>query len=136
MKKTILATLAAASLLGLGATAANAQVRITVGPPAPLVETVPAARPGYVWAGGHYEWRHGQYVWVGGHWVGERRGHEWRDARWVQRGNGEWVMVGGNWERRLDYDHDRGRHYGYRRDSDGDGVPDRFDRRPLNPNRS
>ena len=28
-----------------------------------------------------------------------------------------------------------GHHHGYRRDSDHDGVPDRFDRRPYNPRR-
>lgn len=134
MKKITLAALAAASLLGLGATAANAQVSITVGPPAPMVEAVPAARPGFVWAGGHYEWRHGQYVWVGGRWIGERRGYEWREPRWVQRGNGQWMMVGGNWEHRAwEREHDR---YGYRHDRDGDGVPDRMDRHPNNPNRS
>jgi hypothetical protein len=62
-------------------------------------------------------------------------------------------MVGGNWERgRWEREHDRdyGRHgrygrdrqyeehgqYGPRGDMDGDGVPNRFDRFPRDPNRS
>jgi hypothetical protein len=127
MKRTTLAALLAASLLGLGTAAANAQVNavITVGPPAPIVETVPGPRPGYVWGGGHYEWRHGQYVWVGGRWIAERRGYEWREPRWVQRGNGEWVMVGGSWERAHwghEYDRDYREHGRYwHRDDDRRG---------------
>lgn len=128
-RKTLLAAAFAASLLGFGA-AAQAQVAITIAPPAPRYEAVPAARPGWVWAPGHYQWRHGEYVWVGGNWMRERAGYEYREPRWVQRGNGEWTMVGGNWEHRWD----ERRHAG--RDSDRDGVPDRFDRHPYNPRRS
>ena len=118
--KTILAGAFAAALMGLGATAAQAQVYVEIAPPAPRHEVVPAARPGHVWSGGHYEWRGNQYVWVPGHWVTARQGYEWRDARWVQRANGQWYMVGGSWER------------GPNGDRDHDGVPNRFDRRNDN----
>ena len=50
-------------------------------PPTVVVET-PRSRPGYIWVGGHHEWRHRRYVWVGGHLVRERRRHHWEDGRW------------------------------------------------------
>ena len=58
--------------------------------------------PGWVWAPGHYEWRGGEYAWMEGHWMRERVGYEYREPRWVQRGNGQWALVGGNWEHRMD----------------------------------
>jgi len=128
--KTLIGAAFAAALLGFGA-AAQAQVAtITIAPPAPRHEVVPAAREGWIWAPGHYQWRHGEYVWTEGHWMRERAGYEYREPRWVQRGNGEWVLVGNSWERRWD------EHHHARRDYDRDGVPDRFDRFPRNPNRS
>jgi hypothetical protein len=134
-KKTFLsAMLAAGSLIAVLPTAANAQYTavVRVQPPAPLQEAVPAPRAGYVWAPGHYEWRGNQYVWERGHWVGERPGFEYREPRWVQRGNGEWHMVGGSWERRGPYgDRDRdGVANRYDRDRDGDGIPNARDDRP------
>jgi hypothetical protein len=149
-----------ASLLGIAA-AAHAQYTaiVSVAPPAPRVEVVPAQRPGHVWAPGHYEWRGGQYAWVEGHWLAARNGYEYREPRWVQRGNGEWMMVGGNWERGAygDRDHDGipnrydadNRRFGPKgdmdhdgipnardHDRDGDGVRNRNDRYPDNPRRS
>jgi hypothetical protein len=130
--KTLIGAAFAAALLGFGA-AAQAQVAtITIAPPAPRYEVVPAPREGWVWAPGHYQWHHGEYMWTTGHWMRAREGYEFREPRWVQRGNGEWVMVGNSWERRYGYEE---RHHG-RRDYDADGVPDRFDRYPRNPNRS
>jgi len=129
--KTLMGAAFAAALLGFGA-AAQAQVTtITIAPPAPRHEVVPAPREGWVWAPGHYQWRHGEYLWTEGHWMRERSGYEFREPRWVQRGNGEWVLVGNNWERRYDEHHHARGH-----DFDRDGVPDRFDRYPRNPNRS
>jgi len=158
--KTTLAAVMAASLLGFGA-AAQAQYTaiVSVAAPSSRIEVVPAQRPGHVWAPGHYEWRGGQYAWVEGHWLAERHGYEYREPRWVQRGNGEWMMVGGNWERgpNGDRDHDGipnrydadSRRYGpngdmdhdgianqYDKDRDGDGVPNRRDRFPDDPRRS
>jgi hypothetical protein len=42
---------------------------------------------------------------------------------WVER-DGHWVMERGRWDR------------GGRHDRDGDGVPNRMDEHPNNPNRS
>jgi hypothetical protein len=97
-RKTLIAAAAFAALSGLGA-AAQAQV-ITIAPPAPRYEVVPAPIPGRVWTPGHWEWRHGQYVWDAGHWVVARNGYEYREPRWVQRADGSWVMVGNTWEHR------------------------------------
>ena len=58
---------------------------------------------------------------IGGHWLRARPGYAYQSPRWVQN-NGRWNMRNGNWARS-------------RRDRDGDGVPNRMDRAPNNPNR-
>jgi len=164
-RKLILGTIAAAALLGGAAQAAPAVVAtgpdgvvISVAPPAPIFEAIPGDREGYVWAPGHYAWRDGRYVWRQGHWIADRPGWEWREARWVQRSDGSWRMVGGGWVRADDdvaYDdgdrdrRERSRRFGPYgdidrdgidnqddRDRDGDGVANRDDDYPNNPNRS
>jgi hypothetical protein len=134
-KKTLLgAIVAAGSLMSLVPTAANAQYTaiVSTAPPPPLQEVVPGPRSGYVWAPGHYEWRGNQHVWVRGHWLEARNGYDYREPRWVQRANGEWQLVGNNWERRGpggDRDRD-GIANRYDRDRDGDGIPNARDDRP------
>jgi hypothetical protein len=125
-KKILIASLVATSFAGvpLMSSAAQRAIVITQAPPPPRQEVVPAPRRGHEWAPGFWAWRGGRHVWVSGHWVRERRGSHWVPDRWVQR-HGHWEMVAGHWER------------GPRmRDRDGDGVPNRFDNRPNNPNRS
>jgi len=148
--KTLLGAAMVAGLMGVGAAQAQYTAIVSTAPPAPRHEVVPAPRSGMVWAPGHYEWRGGEYAWVEGHWMRERAGYEFREARWVQRGDGSWVLVGGNWERRMaerqarreermapDADFDRdGIANRYDRDIDGDGIPNRRDREPYNPRRS
>lgn len=73
-------------------------VEVTVAPPPPRVEVVPAPRSGYVWAPGHWAWRKGAHVWVAGRWVTARKGYNWVPAHWVER-NGRWVFVDGHWAR-------------------------------------
>ena len=145
-KKTIFAAVIAAG--ALMAPAANAQytATVSVAPPPPMHEAVPAPRQGHVWAPGHHEWRGNQYVWVPGHWIQARSGYEYREPRWVQRANGEWQLVGNNWERRGPYgDRDRdgiantddpdsprnqrqARRHGPNGDLDRDGILNRDDR--------
>ncbi len=117
MKKlAITLAVGAASLLSMGAamtipTTAQAQpVVIQVAPPPPRAERVPPPRHGYVWAPGHYEWRGGRHVWVRGVYVRARPGYAYRAPEWREN-NGRW-------------------------DRDGDGVSNRQDRRPDNPNRN
>jgi hypothetical protein len=85
-------------------------------PPPPRYEATPHPRRGMAWVPGHWEWRGNRHVWMQGHWVKARPGHHYREPRWVERG-GRWQMQPGGWDR------------------DGDGVPNRYDRRPDNPYR-
>ena len=138
-RKTLLSAAFAAALMGFGAAAQAQSFTVTVAPPAPRYEVVPAARAGHVWVRGHYQWRGNDYAWVPGHFVTARAGYDYREPQWVQRGNGTWVMVGNTWERRgangdLDRDGVANR---YDRDRDGDGVANRRDHNPntaLTPN--
>ena len=150
--KPLLGAVLAATLMGFGA-AAQAQYSaiVSVAPPAPRHEVVPGPRAGWVWAPGHYEWRGREYVWIEGHWMRERPGYAYTEPRWVQRGNGEWVLVGNSWEERReerrearrqermnpngDIDRD-GIANQHDRDRDGDGIRNNRDRYPDNPRRS
>lgn len=147
--------LAGATVLGVGAglalpTAAQAQAYISVQigtpPPPPRYEVVPAVRPGYVWAPGHYEWMHNNYVWRRGHWVQARSGYTYVPAAWQARGN-QWVYQPSRWDARpvratgndrRHWDNRDNRGYRDQRgrqnarpgwDNDRDGVPNRYDRR-------
>ena len=97
---------------------AEAQVNITFGsaPPPARYEAVPAARPGYVWAPGHYRLINDQYVWTQGQWIAARPGYRYVPDTWQQAGN-QWRYQPSRWDR------------------DGDGVPDRYEaNRPNGPN--
>jgi hypothetical protein len=121
MKKLIIAALLAGSFGGAATAVSAHTINVREAPPAPRHEVVPAARHGYVWSPGHYEYRGHRYVWIRGTWLRERHGYSYRAPTWEER-DGRWVMTRGGW--------DRGR-----RDRDGDGVPNRFDEHPNNPNR-
>jgi hypothetical protein len=120
MKKLILGSLVAATLGAAALPAAaytNVDFYVNVPPPAPRYEVVPAPRHGHVWVPGYWEWRGHRHIWVAGHWVVERPGYVYAPARWVER-DGRYYYTQPGW---------RGR-----RDSDGDGVPDRYDHAPYN----
>ncbi len=93
MHKPLLAAAFAASLMGFG-TFAQAQYSAIVSsaPPAARYEAAPAAREGFVWAPGHWEWRGNEYVWQEGHWMRDRAGYEYREPRWVQRADRSWYL--------------------------------------------
>jgi len=95
LKKIALAVLFAVTFCPV---ASLAQVRIRIGPPAPVIE-VPGNPPerGYVWIDGYHRYEGGRYVWTQGHW--ERPPHEharWEKHRWVHR-HGEWILIEGRW---------------------------------------
>jgi hypothetical protein len=119
-KKVLVSVMFAAGLLGAGAAPLPAMAAVDIyvqtAPPPPRVERVPAARRGYVWAPGYWNWNGRRHVWVKGNWVRERRGYAYRPHEWVER-DGRWILQRGGWDR------------------DGDGVPDRRDAHPNNPNR-
>jgi hypothetical protein len=121
-KRQFLGGLLAVSLGSLVGTVGAQQTQIIVrtAPPPARRERVPAPRRGYVWAEGYWDWNGRRYIWRPGHWERARTGHHYRPDRWVER-NGQWERERGGWRRG---------------DSDGDGVPNRADSRPNNPNRN
>jgi len=114
-------TLSLAALIAIGAAFAplpalaqsDFQLYIGSAPPAPIYEVVPAARHGYVWAPGYWEWRGHRHSWVRGHYIAARPGYAYAAPSWRERG-GRWYMEPAHWDR-----HDR----------DRDGIPDRYERR-------
>lgn len=162
--KTLMAALAAGSLMGL-ASVAQAVPAVVAGtgygpsygtsyyggvpvynspdqsvlvpryaPPAPLYEAVPTAREGYVWSPGHYVWDNGRYHWRGGEWMAANPGYAWQAAHWEQRSDGSWYLVGGTWVRSDNYASYEGRR-GPWGDRDRDGIVNRDDRYPRDPGR-
>jgi hypothetical protein len=122
IRKLLIATLVAGSLGSITLPASAAVVVVREAPPAPRAERVPAPRQGYSWINGHWEWRNNHHVWVRGNWVRDRRGYHYNQPAWAER-DGRWEMTRGSWKRGA-------------RDNDGDGVPNRADSRPNNPNRN
>lgn len=125
MKRTL--TLAAMIALSAAALAplpsmAQTDFRVVIGsaPPPPMYERVPAARHGYVWAPGSWQWRGQRHHWVGGHWLAARPGYAYAAPAWRQR-DGRWHMEPGRWNA---YGPDRG-HMGYR---DRDDIPYHYHR--------
>ena len=119
IKKTVLAVFVAASLAAVALPAA-AETYVRIGPPPPREEMAPAPRAGYVWAPGHWEYRKHDYRWVNGTSIRARNGYYYSPYAWSEH-DGHWHSQSGHWQRG---------------DRDHDGVPDRNDRAPNNPNRS
>jgi hypothetical protein len=71
---------------------------LSIAPPAPLVEGVPAPRPGYVWAPGYWTWQGERYNWIAGSWMKERPGYRWEPHRWVEH-DSHWQLQHGHWQR-------------------------------------
>jgi hypothetical protein len=79
---------------------------VDVAPPAPVAETMPAPREGYVWAPGYYTLRGNEYVWVAGHWIQARPGYRYVSPRWIED-HGRWRYTDEQWVQ--DEDHQYGR---------------------------
>jgi hypothetical protein len=131
MKTTILGT-AIALLIGTAALAPaqafarDSVVVVRTAPPPPRHESVPQARRGYEWAPGYWNWTGHRHVWVRGHWERARSGYAYHRPEW-QQGDDGWRLNRGGWQ--------RGERADGRSDRDHDGVPNRYDARPNNPNR-
>jgi hypothetical protein len=162
--KRILITAAA---IVLGTTAfipvqAQAQVGVNIvignAPPPVRYEVAPAARRGYVWSPGYWNWSGRRHAWTRGHWERSRAGYRYQRPQWSHNNHG-WHLNRGGWQHGVHAGH-HGRHvaayprnhgrnmvapplrhgHGHapmanRRDRDGDGVPNRYDQRPNNPYR-
>lgn len=98
-------------------------------PPAPIVEYVPVAVRGYVWAPGYWASNGHRHVWNPGAWTKARPGYSHVAGHWKQRG-GRWYLEPPRWEartyghrdyeRRARYGDDHGRDSSHRRDRWGD----------------
>lgn len=121
IRKILAATFIAASL-GAAVAPASAQVIVRSAPPEPRAENAPGARRDRTWVAGHWAWRNNRHQWVQGRWVRDRRGYTYNQPTWVKCDDC-WTLQPGTWTAR-------------NRDRDGDGVPNRRDRAPNNPNRN
>lgn len=70
----------------------------TAAPPPPRSEAA-AARAGYVFVSGRWNWQNGNWQWVDGHWERERANQVWIAGRWELQGN-YYVWVEGRWDAR------------------------------------
>jgi hypothetical protein len=68
----------------------------TSAPPPLRVESA-AARPGFVFIRGRWNWANGRWDWSEGHWERTRTAQMWVDGRWELQGN-YYVWVEGRWE--------------------------------------
>ena len=118
-KKVLISALFAAGTIAAAATplTSYAQIYVEVAPPAVRYEAVPAPRSGYVWSNGSWQYEGGRHVWAPGSWQADRPGYSYVQPAWVEN-NGRWSYQSSRWDR------------------DGDGVPNRSDRAPNNPNRN
>ncbi len=97
MKKQLL-TAACAVIFSVGA--AGAQVHITIAPPPPRHEVIPAPPPehrDWVWQAGYHRWDGRAYVWVPGTYVEPPHPRaRWVPGHWAPR-HGEYVWIEGHW---------------------------------------
>ena len=73
-----------------------APLEVRLPPPRERRETLPPARPGFVWIPGYWDWQGVRHAWVSGHWAPERRGCHWVPHRWISR-DGRWRLQPGGW---------------------------------------
>ncbi len=84
--------------IALAAGAANAQVYVRIGPPAPRVERRPPPPTlRHVWVDGFYRWDGRAYVWAPGYWtVPPRARARWVPGHWAHRRRG-YYWIEGHW---------------------------------------
>ncbi len=84
----------------------SASIIIGTPPPAPIVEVVPAPRPGYVWTPGYWAWEGHRHVWVQGAWIAERPGYSYAPGHWERHGD-RWQFAPGRWQEHRAAEHRR-----------------------------
>ena len=99
MKKLTAVLVAAAGFAALNAMAYAEwkEIDMDQSPPATPTEAMPAARAGYVWVPGYYDYANRGYTWVPGRFEKERSGYVYVTPRYEQR-NGRWGMYAGGWQ--------------------------------------
>jgi hypothetical protein len=87
-------------LLQLTSAQASTRVYVQVGPPAAVVETIPASpHPGWVWRPGYHHWLGARYEWVPGAWEKPPHKHDvWVAGKWAHERRG-WYWDPGHWTR-------------------------------------
>jgi hypothetical protein len=65
-------------------------------PPPPKAEQHEAAKAGYVWVDGNYQWKAGKYEWLAGHWEREQANKHWSPGAWQKNGD-RWAWHDGTW---------------------------------------
>jgi hypothetical protein len=96
MIKKLLAAFILAIAFSVTSPLAAAVIYVQVGPPAAVVETVPASPgAGYVWVGGYYRWNGAHYVWVPGHYVAHAGA--WVPGHWRHVAGSGWYWIPGHW---------------------------------------
>jgi hypothetical protein len=100
-RSLLLAAFVAASTAA-GSALAQLNVNISLAPPAPQFETVPALAPGQAWAPGYWAWNGDRYIWVRGRPIVQRSGYRWEPDRWENR-NGHYYRHTGRWARDGDF---------------------------------
>jgi hypothetical protein len=100
MHRSFVVSMCLAASLGAACSVSLAASEIIsdVPPPAPRVEVAPAARDGFVWSAGYWDWGGHSYYWVPGSWVVQRRGAHYVANQWQQTGT-QWHFLRGHWER-------------------------------------
>jgi hypothetical protein len=116
---TAAAILVASAVIPVESFASDHILAVRIAPPAPRHQVVPAPRHGYEWAPGFWNWNGRKFAWTNGHWERARRGHAFHPAKWEQDGD-SWRLNRGGW---------------VAGDRDHDGVPNRNDNHPDNPQR-
>lgn len=78
---------------------AQVSINLNIGtePPPPRHERVPAARSGYIWAPGYWNWDGHTHIWSAGHWERARPGYIYERPEWHQD-NGKWNLNKGGWK--------------------------------------
>ena len=131
MKKIAIATALLAALGGsvllpsVAAAQVNVNINIGEAPPPVRYEVVPAARSGYLWVPGYWNWDGSRHVWSTGHWERSRSSYTYVQPEWRQEGEG-WRLDRGGWKhgknkRHHDDEGDDGGDRGGHGDHGGDG---------------
>ncbi|MDA8258974.1 MAG: YXWGXW repeat-containing protein [Betaproteobacteria bacterium] len=115
------------TLFSTSSFADSADVRFRIGdvfigvdigpPPAPVVEYVPVAVPGHVWAPGYWASNGHRHVWNPGAWNRARPGYRHVAGHWEQRG-GRWYLEPPRWESHNHRRHGYAQQWRYQDDHD------------------
>lgn len=116
------------ALFSTSSFADSADIRFSIGdlsigvdigpPPAPVVEYVPVAVPGHVWAPGYWASNGHRHLWNPGAWERVRPGYSHVAGHWEQRG-GRWYLEPPRWQSHNSHGrHDYAKHSRYSDDRD------------------